>query len=387
MLVSDKRTEDPTVSGLKRYGLSRARLCEWRESRNGRRIAANPYILFSPADYAQFDASRHPDVQTADVVSLYWINGGFISPETLGRIDKPLIWRLSDAWPFTGGCHYPGTCINFEQACGQCPQLCQPSIDDVSHQLWLRKRSVWRKLDLTITTPSHWMADLARRSSLFADHRIEVIPTGVDLDCYYPGDRQESKARWGLPQDRLLILFGALGINNDLRKGYRELRIALEIIACSPLAPQVLAVVFGSDSPMLADLPVAAVSLGRLRSDEVLAAAYNCADVVVVPSLEDNLPNVALEAVACGAPVAAFNVGGMSDIVLDDWNGRLAPPGKPEYLGQALVEMLMNGDKLQAMRLNARLHAQQHFSLTTQAEAYIRLYKQIVSRRSNQGNL
>lgn len=383
MLVADKRTADPTVSGLKRSGLSRARLCEWLEARNGNRLAADPHTLFSPASCAQFDPASHPDVRAADVVSLYWINGGFVSPESMARIGKSLVWRLSDVWPFTGGCHYPGACNHFEAQCGGCPQLRQPRLEDAAKRLWLRKQDSWRDIDLTVVAPSNWMAGLARRSSLFASRRVEVIPTGVDLDRYCPGDRRAARARWGLPQDRLLVLFGAMNWSEDLRKGYRELHQALEVLAMSPLASRVLAVVFGSDNPLPPGLlPMPAVSLGRLEADEALAAAYNCADVVVVPSLEDNLPNVALEAIACGAPVVAFDVCGMPDIVVDGKNGRLVSRVDPIGMGKALVEILSNSERLVSMRLSSRQLAQQRFSLDSQAKAYLGLYDQIIARHA-----
>jgi glycosyltransferase involved in cell wall biosynthesis len=190
-----------------------------------------------------------------------------------------------------------------------------------------------------------------------------------------------------LSQDRLLILFGAMSPTDDMRKGFRELRRALEVVAQSPLASRTQAVVFGSNTPLPPDLlPIPAVSLGRLDGDEALATAYNCADLVVVPSLEDNLPNVALEAIACGAPVAAFDLCGMPDVVTDGWNGRLVPRVDPVSLGHALVDMLSDSEKLLTMRLNARQRAQRSFSLKDQAEAYLALYEQTVTRRLIQGS-
>jgi glycosyltransferase involved in cell wall biosynthesis len=381
MLVSQKRTADPTVEAVSAAGLGRfgVRCAEYLEARTGRAMARDASVFFSPARYAWFKPQQSQAIREADVVALYWINGAFISPQSLAKIRKPLVWRLSDVWPFTGGCHYPGTCDGFEQACGECPQLRLPASNDVSHRLWQHKQDAWRTLDLTIAAPSRWMADLARRSALFSRRRIEVVPTGVDLDRYLPGDRFAARARWGLPQDRLLILFGAMSPSDDMRKGYRELRQALEVVAQSPLASRVLAVVFGSDAPLGADLPVPAVSLGRLQGDDALAAAYNCADVVVVPSLEDNLPNVALEAIACGAPVAAFDVCGMPDIVMDQWNGRLA--SIRDGLGGVLVEMLKDIERLLAMRGRARQHAENRYSLAEQARSYLALYEDLAATR------
>ena len=384
MLVSQKRTADPFVQSMYCSGLShwRVRLAEYLEARAGQALARDASIYLSPAHYGYFRPERAAVVRKADVVATYWINGAYIAPESLAAINKPIVWRLSDVWPFTGGCHYPGTCERFESQCGDCPQLRQPGPEDATNHLWLRKQQAWRGLDLTVVAPSRWMAGLARRSSLFADRRVEIIPTGVDLERYRPGDRSVARALWGLPQDRLLILFGAMNPTDNVRKGYQELRKALEVVAQSRLSSQVLAVVFGNETPFLGDLPVPAVSLGRLQGDEALMAAYNCADLVVVPSLEDNLPNVALEAMACGVPVAAFDVCGMPDIVVNGWNGRLATLGVPDSLGRVLVELLSDTEGLAVMRANARGHAIDRYSLRGQAQSYLRLYEQLVAARS-----
>jgi glycosyltransferase involved in cell wall biosynthesis len=321
-------------------------------------------------------------VMAADVVSLYWINGAFVSPEGLSGLTQPIVWRLSDVWPFTGCCHYPGGCPRFEQQCGHCPQVRCPSANDASHRLWQRKKTAWQNLDMTVVAPSRWMASLAKRSSLFSDRHVEVIPTGVDLDRFRPINKLEARAKFGIPADKKVVAFGAVNPQGDARKGFSELRLALEMLAASPAASNVLAIVFGSDDP-LPTLPVQALSLGRLRDDDSLSAAYSAADVVVVPSLEDNLPNVALEAIACGTPVAGFDIGGMPDIVLQGRSGRLAPSRDAAALGRMLSELLVNDALLNQMRNDARRHAMEHFSLTGQARTYLNLYDELSKNRRN----
>lgn len=381
MLVADKRTEDPTVTGLKRHGLSRARLCEWVEARNGRSLAATPHVLFSSARCAQFNAARHPLVRSADVVSLYWINGGFVSPEIMASMNKPLVWRLSDIWPFSGGCHYPGACERYMANCGSCPQLMRASEHDASRHLWQRKFDAWRDLDLTVAAPSTWMAKRARQSSLFSERRIEVVPTGVDLSVFRPQDKLALRARLNIPPDRLVIAFGALDPGGDVRKGYAELNDALHRVAASPLAPRVLALIFGRQQRPNESLPIPARFLGRLGQDWALADAYSAADIVAVPSLEDNLPNVALESIASGVPVCGFDVGGMPDIVCDGWNGFLAPLRDSRSLADSMVAMLGDDSLRLQMAENARAHAEQNFSLDVQANTYARLYAELIDKK------
>lgn len=385
MLVSEKRTVDPTVvcvsAGWSRR--LRARASEYLEAKAARALAHDPSVFISPTRFSHFSPALDPWVQAADIVSLYWINGAFIAPEGLSSLGKPIVWRLSDVWPFTGACHYPGSCNHFERQCGQCPQFRCPTEQDASHKLWRRKSSAWQHIDLTIAAPSEWIASLARRSSLFSERRIVVIPTGIDLTVYRPIDRAEARASLGIPVDRKVIVFGAMSPSDDVRKGYRELSAALKVVAAtSAVSDKVLAVVFGSSEP-LPELPVPAISLGRLNDDALLAAVYSCADLVVVPSLEDNLPNVALEAIACGTPVAAFNVCGMPDIVHNGWNGIVSPQHDPATLGREISILLTDNARTQWMGANARRHAEAKFSLVAQASAYHALYTELIGARTN----
>ncbi len=377
MLVSQKRTNDPSVTGLRREGLSRARVYERLEAYKGRLLAANRHTLFSPAAYAQFDVTGHPLVRAADVISLYWINGGFVPPEALALIGKPLLWRLSDVWPFTGGCHYPGSCERHAQYCGNCPQLRSPSEHDISRKLWQRKFDAWRKIDLTVVAPSAWMGQLARQSSLFRERRIEIVPTGVDISVFRPQDKVTLRSRLEIRQDRLVIAFGALDPDGDRRKGYAELNAALGRMARSSLAPRMLALIFGRDQLPGEQLPIPARFLGRLDRDEELAAAYASADIVAVPSTEDNLPNVALEAIACGVPVCGFCMGGMPEIVIHGLNGYLASPFDSNQLADNMLAILTDSNLRQKMAVNSRSRALRHFSLDIQAKAFAKLANEI----------
>lgn len=377
MLVANKRTDDPKVSGLQRTGLSMARLREWSEARNGRRLSADSKSLFSPAYWSQLDFSKNAKVLSADVIVLYWVNGGFLAPESLALLRKPLVWRLSDVWPLTGGCHYPGECERYSVNCGQCPQLRIPSEWDASRRLWLRKYKAWLSLDLTIAAPSNWMANLARKSSLFGERRIEVVPTGIDLSVYCLHDKSAARQRFNIPQDQLVIAFGALDSIGDSRKGYEQLNAVLLRIAASPLASRVLALIFGRWQLPDESLPITSQFLGRLDHDQDLAEAYSAADIVIVPSLEDNLPNVALEAIACGLPVCGFDVGGMSDIVRNGWNGVLAPRLDNTKLADGIITILSDDSRRKKMAENARKHAEQHFSLDKQAKSYSNLLSEL----------
>lgn len=385
MIVGDKRTVDDTVllAANGRLGRTKSQLSSYLEAKLARRVARTGVGFYSPASFGQFNPARDVHVRAADVVCLYWINGGFVRPEGLTGLSQPLVWRLSDIWPFSGGCHYPGGCERFTERCGTCPQLADQGKEDRSRRLWQRKVQAWRDIDLTIAAPSQWIAELAARSSIFSGRRIVVIPTGVDLNRYRPVGRTEARARFGIPQDKLVILFGAVDPSGDIRKGYLYLHSALDALSRGASRYRLLAVVFGEAPPLgRAVLPVPAVFLGHLTDDESLAAAYSAADVVVVPSMEDNLPNVAIEAIACGTPVVAFKIGGMPDIVEHMQNGYLVDSPGGGGLADGIEWVLAEGGRWNRLCENARAAAERKFSMAGQVDAYFRLYQELIASDS-----
>ncbi|WP_170294742.1 glycosyltransferase [Roseospira navarrensis] len=323
-----------------------------------------------------------PDLlDAADVVCLHWIAGAFLAPRQLRALrGKPLVWRLSDLWPFTGGCHYPGDCHGYERACGACPMLGSRWAWDITRHGWRTRARAYRALDITVAAPSRWIAACARASSLFRDRRIEVIPTGIDLSRYRPRDRREARAALGLPPDRDLILFGALASTDDPRKGCAELMAALDRFADRPEAASATLVVFGNrpGAPVPGGDRLPLIALGHISDEDRLATLYAAADVLVAPFLEDNLPNVALEALAAGTPVAAFDIGGMPDIVDDGVCGRLVPARDAEALAGAIAWILDAGRRGDAVRRAARAKAEQRFDIAACAHQYRALFSQVV---------
>ena len=182
---------------------------------------------FSPAcvHYGHLDRRL---IAAADVICAHWIAGAFLSFGQLQAIAKPIVWRLSDIWPFSGGCHYPGGCDRFERACGSCPQLGSVVDRDLSRSGFRARERAYRDVDLTIAAPSRWIADLAHRSRLFGNCRIELIRTGVDLGVYHPRDQRSAREQLSLPGTGSIVLFGALAATEDSRKGYSHLIQTIE---------------------------------------------------------------------------------------------------------------------------------------------------------------
>jgi glycosyltransferase involved in cell wall biosynthesis len=338
--------------------------------------------MFSPAWLPGLAVDRLPEVRRADLISLFWVCGGYLSLKTMGRLlrlNKPVVWRLSDMWPFTGGCHYSFGCHRYEDHCGRCPQLSSSWEHDLSWLVMKRKKRWWQGQPLTVVCPSRWLAACARRSTLFREARIEIIPTGVDTGIFQPRDQAQARDLLQLPQDVPLILFGAINPLDDHRKGGRELAAALSILAqkaeCEKL-PHL--VIFGTwRQPEIPGWTKPIHVLGRLGDDASLALAYAAADVFVAPSLEDNLPNTVIEAMACGLPCVAFNTGGLPDLIDAGENGYLAAPGDSKDLARGIAWVLADRACRRNLGEKARAKVARGFDLADAAGKYEALYQEL----------
>jgi glycosyltransferase involved in cell wall biosynthesis len=313
-----------------------------------------------------------------DIINLHWINGGFMQIETLAKLKRPVVWTLHDMWPFTGGCHYSGDCEGYLKSCGVCPQLGSSKNWDLSSWIWQRKAKAWRDLNLTIVTPSNWLANCAKSSSLFQDLRIEVIPSGLDTQKYRPINKYTAREILNLPQDKQLILFGALQATSNTRKGFHLLQPALINLSKSAWKEKLEVAIFGASLPEYPpDFGLKTHYLGTLNDDLSLGLVYSAADVFVLPSIEENLANTVMEALACGTPCVAFNVGGTSDMIEHHKNGYLAQPFKIEDLAQGINWVLENQERYEKLSYHAREKTEQEFTLEIQANRYLSIFNKM----------
>ena len=257
-----------------------------------------------------------------DIINIHWISEGFIKIETLGKIHVPIIWTLHDMWAFTGGCNYDQACGRYKLNCGCCPMLKSTKDKDLSRNNYLRKLDLYRKINnLTIVTPSQWLADTARESSLFSKENIMVIPNGINAKMFKPVDKKFARNLLNLPLDKKIILFGAVGAMSDERKGYRYLLSSLKRLKGRNIE---LAVFGGSKKSKSDAFDITTHFFGELNDDISLVLLYSAADVMIVPSLQENLSLTIMESLSCGTSVVAFNLGGNGDMIDHKKNGYLA---------------------------------------------------------------
>lgn len=310
-----------------------------------------------------------------DIVHLHWIGGGFIPVSVLAKLQCPIIWTLHDMWAFTGGCHYDRSCGRYNLACGRCPQLKSKVENDLSRLIWERKKHSWKNTKITVVTPSNWLAKCTKASSLFKDYPVKVIPYGLNLKDFRPIAKELARNSLGISNNKKLILFGAHSIN-DPRKGFGYLQRGLSFLAKNGWKDRVEVGIFGKRaSSDLPDLGLRVNCFGGLRDDINLSLLYSAADVFVCPSLQDNLPNTVIEALACATPCVAFNVGGIPDLIEHKINGYLARPFEVDDLVQGITWVLHNNYGYDKLTFEARHKAEQKFSLELQIRSYMELYR------------
>lgn len=315
-----------------------------------------------------------------DIVHLHWVGGGFLSIPVLKHFQCPIVWTLRDMWSFTGGCHYAGACDRYREACGACPQLRSTKEADLSRTIWNRKQKHWEGIDLWPVAISNWLAHCAKHSDLLRARPLEVIPNGVDTSRFRPTEKATARRAWDLPLDRQIVVYGAMRARTDPRKGYDLLEAAIETLRQRGLTKDLMLVVFG-DSQMSA-LPerVAGRNIGFLDDDQRLSLLYSAADVAVVPSIQEAFGKTVIEAMACGTPVVAFDVGGPKDIIQHLHDGFLACPYRSQDLATGILwcleQMKLGPDLAQRVREKVKTK----YDLKVIADSYAGLYRRILTQ-------
>jgi glycosyltransferase involved in cell wall biosynthesis len=314
-----------------------------------------------------------------DIVNIHWIGRGFMQIESIAGLPGKIVWTLHDSWAFTGGCHVPHECQRFSKQCGACPALGSHRERDLSRWVWNRKYKSFHGTRLTIVAPSQWMREQALSSSLFRSSRIEHIPNGVDTRTFRPLESRAAKAKLSIPSEAPTVLFAAMWAERDPNKGFHLLARALcNLLLFDRTRPHLL--VAGSSTlhrdPSLKGLPASTV--GEITTEAHMADVIAAADVVAIPSMQENFPNSALEALACGRPVVAFDVGGIPDLVKNNENGLLAPAFDTARFGECIATLLSDPGRADALGRAASRRVEQTLTVGTQARRYEELYRSLL---------
>jgi glycosyltransferase involved in cell wall biosynthesis len=379
MTVADKRSDDWRITGPDGAGQKAA--CLLRPKIGGRFVRLQKTANPNPhsANILPSGRARAVNRSDTDIVNLHWIGGEMMSIEDIGRIRKPVVWTLHDMWPFCGAEHYSdreeGARWRSGYARGNRPD--GSGGFDIDRHTWRRKRRAWTA-PMHIVAPSRWLSDCVRQSELMRDWPVSVVPNVLDTSVFKPLDRGYCRDVLNLPQDKHIILFGALGGGRDVRKGYDLLLGALSCLDCP--RQDILCLVFGQGKPeQPAAIPFPVRWMGHIGDDATLALLYNAATVMITPSRQENLPQSATEAHACACPVGAFRCTGMPDVVDHKVTGYLAEPYDTRDLANGIAWMLADSGRLAALGAAARHKAQRRWSAGAVLPAYRAVFEAAAS--------
>ncbi len=319
-----------------------------------------------------------PFLDDSDILHFHWISG-FCEPSL--SVDflrgKKIVWTLHDMNAFTGGCHYSNGCRKFEKMCGACPELGSTEQKDLAFETWRARMIAYRELDIHVVAPSTWLAEEAKKSALLGRFPVHIIPYAQPLDIFKPLQRDNIRAQLQLADDSLALLFASQSLNNT-RKGGIYLVKLLHMLAQTPLKERITVFMLGNNAaPEFSRAGIKVQCLGHIDDTERMAALYNAADAVLVPSLEDNQPNVICESLACGTPVVAFANGGIAEMLRHGETGYLVESKNMEEFLQGVLW----ADKVRENPLIRRLcraHALECWSSGKGAQKYFELYKNIL---------
>ena len=282
-----------------------------------------------------------------------------LSVEKITELSRkiPIVLTMHDQRFFTGGCHYSFECVGYKSSCQKCPQVRFPfkSLPELSLH---KSRSLKKNpKNLTLLTPSEWLANCARQSFLLQNQIICVIPNPIPK-TYRPLPEYKSKT------GGLKIGFFAHDLNNPY-KGLETLLSAVQSLK-EKLSIEVKLYGRGVVKNSLQDI---SFSQSYFNDDNSAVKAYNSCDVVVVPSIQDNSPSVVAEALMCGVPVIGTKVGGISE-VLDKFKLPTFEPKNPSSLAEALQDFVYK-------KLNYEITniASQVFSFKASSDGHREIYE------------
>jgi len=392
MVVAEHSSDDPDVRTFEAptswFGLVRRRL---RQSRHRSTIAR--YRSTRPAGYDMYSSDLRclygaellKRLPPYDVINMHWVACWVDVDSFVSAIPKhvPVFWKLDDMNPFTGGCHFDHDCDKHMTGCGACPQLGSKNPDDLSSQVWRRKKAYFGKFSpdrLHLIALNQWMARKVSSSPLLGKFKVTIIPNGLDTEVYAPQDKAESRRKLGIPQDARVVCFVAESIDNK-RKGFELLAQALAGIR--NVERLFLLSIGGVETPIEMNVPH--LNLGYINSEQQMSATYSAADIYATAALHDNQPNTVVEAMACGIPVVGFDVGGIPEIIKPGITGLLAKGGNVPELRDAIAELLQDDCKRESMKHECRKTVLQEFNLDLQSRRYAELYASALKSRNAVG--
>ena len=381
MLVRDRLSAHPHIQALPKNPLLKVKfVLERLEIFLANRFSKKNLFAIDHASHGS-DITHLPEFQQADIIHLHWVNQAMLSLKDIRKIirsGKPVVWTLHDMWACTGICHQADTCKGWLTGCGHCPLLQGDSANDLSHRTYLRKQQLFSESKMTLVACSNWLADIARRAPILKGQQVVSIPNPIDTQYFHPQDKKAARRRLGLPADKHILLFVAYKAT-DKNKGIDYLIEAIQIISKRQpeLSQQLCVVPVGHEAESLRQsFACEACPHDYVTDQQTMLDLYNAADLLMMPTLMDNLPNTIVEAMACGVPCVGSDVGGLPQMITHGTDGYLARLRDAEDFATGIEKMLLHKDYAQ-MATAARQKAVNSYSEEAVAQKYTEIYQQV----------
>lgn len=377
IFVNNKHSDDKTIIGpsskIEKYiNVLRRRISNLIVKFNENKATPHSISIF-PSKWVEYI-----NKSDANIIHLHWVQHEMLSIADIGRIKKPIVWTLHDMWAFCGAEHLAqddrwrvGYLKNNNSA--------SKFGFDINRWTWQRKLKHWQK-PMNVVTPSNWLANCVRESKLMNKWSVSVIPNLLNTDRWKPLDKNSARAMLGLPMDVPLIIFGTLGENSSYNKGFDLLIKTLDYIKKIDHLKNMELVVFGKNTfKSLPKIKFPTHFIGHLNDDSLINL-YSAADVSIIPSRQESFCQTASESQACGTPVVAFKIGGLTDIVKHKKTGYLAKAFDIKDLAKGISWVLENENKL-LLSKHARKMAVEKFSQDILVEKYQLIYQKILNNK------
>lgn len=310
---------------------------------------ATAFIIRTP-----YGLHKHKLVLSSDIINLHWVVKFIDIPTFFTYIKKPIFWTLHDLSPISDGFHYTNDIHKITR-----------NLKAYNHRIKLQYLA--KVSNLTLICPSRWIMEKAEKSPFIQEHKKIFLHYGLDFKLFKPQKSNMVKKKLGLSKNSNILLFIADNIT-DKRKGLKYLLEALSLLRVGNI--ELISV--GGGKAEIGD-GIKHIHLGFISDPVYLSTIYSAANLFVIPSIEDNLPNTMLESLACGTPVVGFKVGGIADTIIDGQNGYLAEEVTPKALADTIRLAITNSAKFDRNKI--RKEAQSQFELFIQANKYIKYYK------------
>lgn len=321
-----------------------------------------------------------------DLIHLHWINNNTISIEDIAKITKPIVWTMHDTWVFCGAEHHPNVLEDDMRFIEGYVKANKPKTTigpDVCRKTWERKKRAWKKCNFYFVSPSNYEKKAFDTSALFNNTKdtCTLIPNIVPEGIFKPFNKKTLRELYHIPVDKKVIGFGAASEITG-KKSIKGDYLLIESIKKIQDKSDYHLVIFGNQTPSFAnEIKLLTFATGFITNPYILAGIYNLCDVFVCPSLVENLPNVCLESLFCGTPVAAFNTGGIPDIVEHKKTGYLAKCFDTDDLLNGILFCIDNNEALSKNSI-AKAHAE--FDNETIVKKHIELYESVLGCHSKE---